>query len=344
MKALLVAAGLLLAAAPLAHADDAAQNPAPQDPLAAAVVAYGAFHADVTGLKRMTFKRTADAQAALELVAQSNPDALTRGWIAYGALAAAQSPKFVEEVQKVAKAYGRETAIRGFTFGTDYARLLKGGDEAADVVLAAAAADGQRINAVGENYRSTAIELQSAAWAKARLPRSGATARVKRLADLAAAASARALAPEIAQRLAVRPAAYSPATDPTAFGGRNFWDAIDASPDAAQLTAFSPAGQFTANPEQQTALDAMLSLAALHVLDAVDELAPADLDRLLAHEHTNNCFRMAQRQFTQCISAAASHADSVACVGEAGLQTRAMCVGAVVKAQQATPVTFIQQN
>lgn len=353
MKALLVAAGLLLAAPSLAHAEtaaeaavavaDAASPAAADDPLSTALIAYGAFHADVSGLKRMSFRRAADAQAALDLVAQSNPDALARGWIAYGALAAAQSPAFVAEVRKVAQAYGRATAIRGFTFGTDYARLLKGGDEAAGLILAAAAADGQRVYGVGQAFRTTALDLQDAAWAKARLPRSAAAPRVRRLVEMAAAGAPRTLAPEILARLSVSPAAFAPASDPTVFGGRSFWDALEAGPGAAQLTAFSPAGQFSANPDQQTAVDAMLSLAALYALDALDEIPAADLDRLLAHDHTSNCFRMAQKQFTQCVSAAASNADMVACVGEAGLQTRAMCVQNVVSVS-AAPVTFIQPN
>jgi len=317
-----------VAAAPVAPATPIGPNGA--EALAKALGAYAAFQSDVTKMRDAPgVKTTADVDAALDTVASHNADALARGWIAYGATVAAQSPKFAEEMRKVAAAHGREKAIQWFSTIPYYAKSLNGGDEGTRYILAAAAADSDRIDAVGDKYKSEALDLAKAAWAKKRLTSDAGKARYKRLNDLARS-EPRALDPQVGARLT---SASTSAADPTGLGGRLFWEtalpAQPLAPDAAAIT-FTPQVQWNTNPEFSSALDSMLSLAALKAIGAVDTMPAADVEKLLANQASVNCFASAAQSFAQCASAAASPSENVACLGQEALKSRAQCVRKVV--------------
>jgi len=304
-------------------------GPTGPEALAKALGAYAAFQTDLTKWRDAPRpKSAAEVEKALDEAAVHNAEALARGWIAYGATVAAQSPKFVEEMRKVAAAHGQAKAVTWFSTIPYYAKSLQGGDEATRYVLTAAAADSDRVDSLGDKYKSNAMDLAKAAWAKQRLPLTAGKARYKRLSDLARS-EPRALPPELSARLVSAPTST---LDPNGLGGRLFWDAAipaTPAPDAAAAT-FTPEVQWNTNPEYATALDSMLSLAALKAIGAIDTMSGEEVTRLLDNKATTNCFASAAQSFAQCASAAASAHENLACLGQEALKTRAQCVRSVV--------------
>lgn len=304
-------------------------GPSGAEALAKALGAYAAFQSDVTVLRDSPRPKSApEVEKSLDTVASHNAGALARGWIAYGATVASQSPKFVEEMKKVAAAHGQAKAVTWFSTIPYYAKSLQGGDEATRYVLAAAAADADRIDAVGDKYKSQSMDLARTAWAKQRSPLEAGRARYKRLTTLGST-EPRALPPELSARLVSAPVT---SIDPSGLGGRLFWEtSIPAvpAPDAPAAT-FTPEVQWNTNPEYATAIDSMLSLAALKAIGAIDTMSGADVDKLLDNKATTNCFASAAQTFAQCASAAASASENMACLGQEALKQRAMCVRSVV--------------
>ncbi|TPW01122.1 MAG: hypothetical protein FD124_3787 [Alphaproteobacteria bacterium] len=172
----------------------------PAEPLAQAVKAYASYQNEINDLQGATLANADDLERALDRAAGVNRAALTRGWIAYGAMTAAQAPEFVRGVRDTATHYGRDVMIRGLTLDPAYAERLKGGAEAARLAMMSARADGLRVYSVGERYKEMAYSLQSQRWANQIAP--AQPARVTRMRTLAAGASTRDVPAEFADRSA----------------------------------------------------------------------------------------------------------------------------------------------
>ncbi|MBC7769592.1 MAG: hypothetical protein H7124_12495, partial [Phycisphaerales bacterium] len=76
-------------------------------PLHQALDAYALYQSDVSALLDADIASEAALESALELAARHDPARVSRGWVAYGALAAAQSPAFVRGVRSRVTAAGR---------------------------------------------------------------------------------------------------------------------------------------------------------------------------------------------------------------------------------------------
>src|SRR5262249_14590429 len=157
-------------------------------------------------------------------------------WVAYGAMTAAQSPTFMQGVKDAANYYGRDAVIWAITVDPRYARALRGGDDAARLIMNSATADSERIIAVADRYQEMAYGLQRQRGAKAVAP--AQPARLQRIRSLGVAgASVPPLGSPVSPRLAVTPLSLTPGTDPTQFGGRRFWDAVGGAPEVQQVSA-----------------------------------------------------------------------------------------------------------
>ena len=108
---------------------------APTQGVREAMDAYAAYQTDVTTLRSTRIASDSDLENALTTVAHHNRDALTRGWVAYGGMTAAQSPAFVQGVRDAAQYYGRDAVIWAITADPRYARGLRGGNEATRMLL-----------------------------------------------------------------------------------------------------------------------------------------------------------------------------------------------------------------
>jgi hypothetical protein len=311
-----------------------AQTPAPADaaPAAAegnlqtAITAYAAYHNDVSDLRADAVNNDRALETALDRVGRHNRDALTRGWIAYGAQTAAQSPAFVQGVRDAASYYGRDAVIWAVTVDPSYARGLRGGQDATRLMLESANADSARIVAVADRYQELAYSLQRQRWANAVAPQQAA--RVQRIRSLGTVDGHTATIPEdMAPRLNVTPLSIT-TSDASAYGGRRFWDALRGGTEVVEVSAQPATYQWRANVTRAEALDRMAAVAALQALDAVDASESA-VSRLIADPRTRDCFEMAQLQLYQCMSAARFRYENAFCLGQHGLRDIGTCIGAV---------------
>jgi hypothetical protein len=307
--------------------------------LQTAVTAYAAYQSDVSELRANSVRNANDLEGALDRVARHNRDALTRGWIAYGANTAAQSPAFMQGVRDAAAYYGRDAVVWAVSVDPSYARVLRGGNEATRMLLDSAQADAARIIGVADRYQELAYSLQRQRWANSVAPQQAA--RVQRVRSLGReGAPASAVPSEVSPRLSVTPLSLSPSTDPNVFGGRRFWDAVRGGNEVVEVASAPAAYQWRVNITRGEALDRMAAVAALQALDAAGSHQSA-VSRLIADPRSRDCFEMAQLQLYQCMSAARFRYENAFCLGQHGLRDIGTCIGAVGQpdATAMTPVS-----
>ena len=325
----------------VANAQTTPAAPAADVNLQTAVTAYAAFHNDVSELRSGTMRNADDLERALDRVARHNRDELTRGWIAYGSSIASQSPAFVQGVRDAANYYGRDAVIWAVTVDPSYARALRGGPEATRLLLDSANADSARIVAVADRYREFAYTLQRQRWANAVAPQQAA--RVQRVRGLGREGAPDDAVPATwAPRLTVAALSVQPGSDPSAYGGRRFWDAVGGGAEVVQVST-PPAGGFRVNVTRGEALDRMAAVAALQALDAVDANQSA-VTRLIADPRSRDCFEMAQLQLYQCMSAARFRYENAFCLSQHGLREIGTCIGAVATPDAAAAMTPITSS
>jgi hypothetical protein len=305
--------------------------------LQTAVTAYAAYHNDVSELRAGSMRTADDLERALDRVARHNRDELTRGWVAYGSSIASQSPAFVQGVRDAANYYGRDAVIWAVTVDPSYARALRGGSEATRLLLDSANADAARIVAVADRYQELAYSLQRQRWANAVAPQQAA--RVQRVRSLGREGAPDDAVPATwAPRLTVATLSVQPGSDPNAYGGRRFWDAVGGGAEVVPVSA--PTGTFRVNPTRGEAFDRMAAVAALQALDAVDANQSA-VTRLIADPRSRDCFEMAQLQLYQCMSAARFRYENAFCLGQHGLRDMGTCIGALATPDAAAAMTPI---
>ncbi len=302
-------------------------QPASNDPTRAALDAYAAYQMDITALRTHRLNNAEALETAIDQATRHNRDAFSRGWIAYGGSIAAQSPTFVAGVREAAQTYGRDNVIWALTADTSYARTLKGGGEAVRLVLASANADGARIIQVADRYQEQAYSLQRQRWANAVAP--GQSARVQRIRSLGQTGSGAVSLADVSSRLTVTPASFSPASDPTAFGGRRFWDSIRGGGQVTEVASSAPS-RFRIDPPRGEAVNRMMTIGALQALDAVSERASA-VETLMTEQRSRDCLQMAQLQLYQCMSAARFRYENAFCLSQHAMRDVGSCVSAVAR-------------
>lgn len=297
--------------------------------LQTAIAGYAAYQNDVSDLRVGTVSNANELETALDRVGRHNRDELTRGWIAYGAQTAAQSPAFVQGVRDAAAYYGRDAVIWAVTVDPSYARGLRGGQEATRLMLDSANADSARIINVADRYQEMAYSLQRQRWANQVAPQQAA--RVQRIRSLGVEGAPDSAVPqEQAPRFRVTPVSLQPANDPSVYGGRRFWDALRGGPEVVEVSVQPASTQWRVNVTRGEALDRMAAVAALQALDATDANQSA-VTRLIADPRSRDCFEMAQLQLYQCMSAARFRYENAFCLGQHGLRDMGRCIGAVAQ-------------
>ncbi len=309
-----------------ASAPAATAAPAQPGSLREAVLAYAAYHADVTDMRAARINTADDLETALDRGARHNRDAMTRGWVAYGALTAAQSTPFNQGVRDAAAYYGRDAVVWAITADPSYARGLRGGSDATKLMLDSAAADSARIISVADRYQEMAYSLQRQRWANAVAP--AKDQRLLRVRALGTASGALAhVSDNVTSRLSVTPVSLSPQTDPSVFGGRRFWDAIGGGPEVVQVAAQNV--NWRVNVTRGEALDRMASIAALQALGA--DSNQSAVSQLMNDPRSRDCLEMAQLQLYQCMSAARFRYENAFCLGQHALRDVGTCIGAVAQ-------------
>ncbi len=284
------------------------------DPLQRAGDAYASFELDLSAITAAEINSADSMDAALLNAARHDPAALSRGWIAYAALTAAQSPAFVHGVQSRVRAAGRAPVLRQFMRDTTYARRRPpGAAEAVRLMLDTLSADAARLSVAADRYDRLSDQMQSNA------PFAGAddaqrAARDQRLRT----ATAPALSSEITQRLHLGPLGAVPLTNAAAFGGAHFWDGLAGLPS-------SPSAPMRARSDRQAVTDRMLTLAGLFIIGATPQ-ASARVDALLEDRTSRDCLHVQQLEFRQCVSVSHTPDEDAACLARHGLRNVAACL------------------
>ena len=306
------------AAAILAVLALTAAAPARGETVHEALDAYALYQSDVSALLDAEIGDAAAIDAALERAARHDPARVSRGWIAYGALTAAQSPAFAAGVRSRVRAAGRAPVIRQLRRDLSYARRRPPGSaEAIGLILTAVRADSARIGAAGRRFEAIGEALETGAW-------TASAERGAREARLRMTGAAR-LPPEALERLHIGPLAASPLTDANALGGRRFWDALAGR--ESEMQNLDPPRERRGHA---ATTDRMLTLAGLIIVGA-DASEAARVNAVLDEPRTRDCLALEQLQFRQCASVAHDPSEDALCLARHGLSAPGACFSAMLQ-------------
>jgi hypothetical protein len=287
--------------------------PARADAVHDALEAYALYQNDVSVLLDLDVDSAQAINAALARVSRHEPARVSRGWIAYGALTAAQSPAFATGLEARMRAAGRAEVLRQLRGDVTYARRQAGGSsQAIQLILNTASADSARAARAGARYDNIA-RSSNAAWITSPERRAGLIR-----------ANAR-LTPQMRERLRVSALAARPMNDADEFGGRGFWDSL-AGREAQAPRARSRREQ----REYADVTDRMLTLGALVVVGGADG-ERRRVSALLDEPLTQQCLEMQRLQLRQCLSVSVDASERTYCLGRHGLSGPGGCFSAMVR-------------
>jgi hypothetical protein len=279
------------------------------DPVHDALEDYALYQNDVSTLLEADINaRSVDA--ALARVSRHSPAAVARGWIAYGALTAAQSPEFVASIQRSVRQDGRAPVLSQLQTEPGFARRQNGGDQAIHLILAAAGADGARAEDAGDRYDR---------YARQALPNVQLVSSVY-YADLGGGTR---LTQAARDRLNIGPLGARPANDAEAFGGPEFWDSL-----ANRSARSASVNRGREEPTYASITDHMLTLSALVIADAADSPQASEL---LDEPLTRDCLHMQQLQLRQCLSVSHDPGERAYCMGHHALEGPGACFANVAR-------------
>lgn len=283
--------------------------PAIADPVHDALDAYALYQNDVSALLDTNVDSGRTVDAALARLSRHNPRSVARGWIAYGALTAARAPLFAASVERRIHDDGRSTVLRRLRDDPTYARRQQNGsDQAIQLILSAASADGARAGLAGVRYDRFARTASHVQLVSSVLRADFGPTR---------------LTPEMLARLHVGAAAGRPTNDVNALGGRGFWDSL-AGRDVRPTGAHGGREQRLYAP----VTDRMLTLAAL-VTARAENSERARVNALLDEPITRHCMEMHQLELRQCLSVSVDSGERAYCLGRHALTGPGACVSAM---------------
>jgi hypothetical protein len=238
------------------------------------------------------FADGASVAEALKLGAAYEPRQLTRGAVAFAAVAAMHEPRFVEGLRALARDPARRAElVATLPRNPAAAAELAGADFAAGRIAAALGGEGERVRTAGLRVKQAAYDVQKQAWAKGEV-----TTRPERLA-LAKALSAQLLS--------------APATDVAELQLASLGAGRLALPEGAPGAATGPVAARA------------LALAALAVLGEVDA---AQVEPLLDDPVCGSCLRMSKLNLFQCLAVAKPWYEDVFCLGQHILIDTGQCI------------------
>jgi hypothetical protein len=230
---------------------------------------------------------------ALRTASAYDPHQLEEGMVAFGALAALQSPAFVYGVMDAASdPREREGMIRALLDDPSSAALLPGAEEAASLAGSAILRDVRPVMAEGEALRQASYDVQHHDWSIAR-----AENQTGRLAQAMAASNARIAAAEADMSRLVASVSASARQEP---GGRG----------VSAVTAHS------------------LALAALSILGGAAGEDDTRLEPVVSEASSAACLRLSKLNLFQCLSVAGPEYEDVYCLAQHAVLDTGKCVAA----------------
>ncbi len=238
------------------------------------------------------FKSSQGVGAALRRASAYDERQLEEGMIAYGAMAAMQSPRFVYGVMDIAQNAGdRRALIQALTSDPDSAARLPGAAEASAMATAAILQEAQPVVTNGRALKQASYDVQHQGWSIAKAPD-----QAGRLAQAKAASAIRAAAHDgdVARLL----------TQVSTGGGDGGRGSAAASP----------------------VVDHSLALAALAILDGTDGADDGRLDRVVSERVSAECLKMAKLNLFQCLSVVGPEYEDVYCLGQHAVLDTGQCI------------------
>jgi hypothetical protein len=229
---------------------------------------------------------------ALQKASAYNARQLEEGMIAYGAMAAMQSARFVYGVMDIAGDAGsREDLAERLRANPEAAARLPGAREAAALAVSAIQREARPVVVAGHAIKQASYDVQHQSWSIAR-----ATDPRGRLAQ--------------AKALSQTPVA--PREGDVARVIRQISD-LDQRPDAAD-GGITPVAAHS------------LALAALAILDEAGGSDPDRLEPVTTEQISAQCLKMAKLNLFQCLSVAGPEYEDIYCLGQHAVLDTGQCV------------------
>ncbi|HEY5413145.1 MAG TPA: hypothetical protein VIJ94_20735, partial [Caulobacteraceae bacterium] len=239
-----------------------------------------------------SFKSGQGVEAALRRASAYDERQLEEGMIAYGAMAAMQSPQFVYGVMDVA-ANGRDrrALIEALTADPESAARLPGAEEASALAANALVSEARPVVDNGRAIKQAAYDVQHQGWSIIK-----ATNQPGRLADAKAASATRAAARD--------------------------GDLARLLSQISTLGSGPRRGPGQASP----VIAHSLALAALAILDGTDGADEGRLEPVTSEKISAQCLKMAKLNLFQCLSVAGPEYEDVYCLGQHAVLDTGQCV------------------
>ena len=239
------------------------------------------------------FKSGSGVAAALKTAAAYDPLQLEEGMVAYGALAALQSQRFVYAVMDVAaNSDDRRAMIDTLLANPEAAVRLHGADEAAGLAGAAILHEARPVVATGRSLKQAAYDVQHQGWSTLK-----ASDQSGRLAQAKSASSGRA----------------APAEG-------------DMARLVSQVSTGAAQGDENAGSRMSPVTARSLALAALAILDGAGGGEDGRLTPVISETISADCLRLAKLNLFQCLSVAGPEYEDVYCLGQHAVLDTGQCV------------------
>jgi hypothetical protein len=280
---------------------------------------YAAYANDVDSLAvRSVLSGSALTTNTEKIARHLNSERLALGIVAYGAAYAATNDQFVAEARKAAAYFGRDAFIAKLRREYSYARVLPGGEEAAQLAARAVLADAARIQSEGDDFKQAAYDWQALAWGKQST--ADAAARNAALRALVTPAPV----PEMTLKLSPLPeATTTPATTQARFSSLASTSRIASATNRTDIVLAEPIRAWSP-------VDRMVSLAALMAIGApLDK--QADTEALMRDPRLVSCVNSARLNMQMCNAATRQPYERSFCLAEHPLGEVAKCMAKVVR-------------
>lgn len=284
-----------------------------------AAAEYVQYREDIAAIEATPFTSAETTREAHRRLSAHTAEELSRGWVAYAALVAADTPAFREALEKEISSRKKVNGLSGadaffakLAKDPAYPRQLAGADEAISRVLAMTKHDAARFATLGEAFKEQAYALQKTSWGKAKIP----TGSV-RLSDAESFARSRpsATAPTFAS------VTEKGVTSPSLASVNSAWN-----PDWGKDVG---SGRMT-EPNAQVIMNRVLHLAARYSVGGVNAKT---VDVYAKNDKSNSCLSFAALTLKQCIAATRAPYEEAFCLGEHALNDTASCIGWVAGAE-----------
>ena len=252
------------------------------------------------------FKSGQGVAAALRRASAYDPHQLEEGMIAYGAMAAMQSPRFVYGVMDAAQdPRSRRELIEALMADPGSAARLPGAGEASSLASSAIFREARPVVENGRALKQASYDVQHQGWSIAK-----ATDQPGRLAEAKAASQARA-------------------TPHEGDMARLLGQIATVTVETGRLASPSPVVAHS------------LALAALAILDGTQGSEEGRLDQVVSEKDSADCLKMAKLNLFQCLSVAGPEYEDVYCLGQHAVLDTGQCVAG--GAGSSSPMALLSQ-